>query len=60
MKQYLSDKDVNNFFDIINNFDIRHNRKGIKPLKYVEQFEWLFYSLLNSLNLYYKLKKKLV
>lgn len=58
MEKYLSKKDVNAFFQIVNDFDIRHNKDHTKSIMYPEQLEWVFYTLLNSINLYVKLKIK--
>jgi len=58
IKKYLIAKDVDDFFIIVNKFDIRHNKEHTKKFVYPEQFEWLFYSLLNSINTYSKLKKR--
>lgn len=57
MKEYLVGKDVEDFFRIVNEFDIRHNKNNTKTLKYEEQLEWVFYSLLNSIGCYFNLKK---
>lgn len=59
LKTCLVEKDVKDFFQIVNEFDIRHNKNHTKSLKYEEQLEWVFYSLLNSIICYYKLKTKL-
>ncbi len=56
--KYFFRKDVQTFFDIINNFDIRHNKMSTKEIKYEEQFDWIFYSLLNSIITYYKMINK--
>jgi len=58
-KQYLDEKSVEDFFLIVNRFDIRHNKAAIKELIHPEQVEWVFYSLLNSINTYYKLRSRL-
>ncbi len=59
-KKYIgSSKDVDNFFYIVNEFDIRHNNSKTKHLEHPEQLEWIFYSLLNTINTYTKLKKRL-
>jgi len=58
LKSYFSTKDVSDFFQLVNTFDIRHNKDNTKSLVYQEQLEWLFYTLLNTLNAYYKLKSK--
>ncbi|GAA3969198.1 hypothetical protein [Mucilaginibacter dorajii] len=51
--------DVEAFFQLVNNFDIRHNHNKVMTLEHPEQLEWVFYSLLNTINVYYKLKIKL-
>ncbi len=59
MKQkYFYKKDVEIFFDIVNNFDIRHNNLKTKTIEYEEQFDWLFFSLLNSIITFYKMVKR--
>ena len=54
----ISDADVNALFQLINTFDIRHSN-GVRHLIYPEQLEWVFYSLLNTINTYTKLKARL-
>ena len=51
--------DVNDFFQLVNKFDIRHNKAAVSRLIYSEQLEWVFYSLLNTIYTYTKLKKRL-
>ena len=51
--------DTNVFFKIINDFDIRHNKNTTKQIEFPEQLEWIFYSLLNTINTYTKLKQRL-
>lgn len=51
--------DTETFFGIVNNFTIRHNREKTKSLQHEEQLEWIFYSLLNTLIIYLKMKRKL-
>jgi hypothetical protein len=51
--------DVEAFFQFVNTFDIRHNNSKIITLEHPEQLEWIFYSLLNTINVYYKLRIKL-
>lgn len=51
----FSDKDVSTFFQIVNEFDIRHNKDKVKKIVHEEQIEWIFYTLLNSINTYSKL-----
>jgi hypothetical protein len=52
----FTDADVNTFFQMVNTFDIRHNKDSTKRLLYPEQLEWVFYTLLNTINTYTKLK----
>ena len=56
----FSDKDVSDFFQLVNRFDIRHNKDTTKALQYPEQLEWIFYTLLNTINTYTKLKSKAI
>ena len=58
LKNYFSSKDVSDFFQIVNQFDIRHNKDSTKNLIEPEQLEWVYYTLLNTLNTYVKLKNK--
>jgi hypothetical protein len=58
-KKFFGKKDVEAFFEIVNDFDIRHNREYTKQLVHTEQFEWLYYSLLNSIICFYKLNTRL-
>lgn len=51
-------KDVSDFFQLVNRFDIRHNKDTTLGLQYPEQLEWVFYTLLNSINAYTKMKKR--
>lgn len=57
LKSYFSQKDVSDFFQIVNTFDIRHNKETTKNIIHEEQLEWLFYTLLNTINTYVKLKQ---
>jgi hypothetical protein len=57
LKTYFSQKDVSDFFQIVNTFDIRHNKETTKNIVHEEQLEWVFYSLLNTINTYVKLKQ---
>ena len=57
LKNYFNQKDVSDFFQIVNTFDIRHNKETTKNIVHEEQLEWLFYSLLNTINTYVKLKQ---
>jgi len=59
LSRFFTNKDVNDFFQIVNTFDIRHNKENTKDLIYPEQLEWVFYTLLNTINTYIKLKSKL-
>lgn len=59
LKTFFSSSDVSDFFNIVNNFDIRHNKEFTKRLEFEEQLEWIFYSLLNTINTFSKLKGKL-
>ncbi|RNL52774.1 hypothetical protein [Pedobacter jejuensis] len=59
LETYFSAKDVSTFFQIVNTFDIRHNKDTTKTLQHPEQLEWIFYTLLNTINTYYKIKKRL-
>lgn len=58
MEKYFMDKDVNLFFHLVNEFDIRHNKEKTKKLIYNEQIEWVFQCLLNTLITYIKLRKR--
>src|SRR5205823_301894 len=51
-KKYFKSKDIEDFFQIINTFDIRHNKDSTKTIVYEEQLEWVFYALLNTVNTY--------
>jgi hypothetical protein len=59
LTKVIAKPDVEAFFQFVNNFDIRHNNNKVIALEHPEQFEWIFYSLLNTINVYYKLKVKL-
>jgi len=59
LSAFLTKKDTEGFFDIVNNYEIRHNKANIKKFEHEEQLEWVYYTLLNSVTLYWKLKKKL-
>lgn len=56
LNEFFLNKDVSDFFNIVNNFDIRHNKEHTKTLEHPEQLEWVFYSLLNTINTFVKLK----
>jgi len=58
LKSYFSSKDVSDFFQLVNGFDIRHNKDATKKIEEPEQLEWVFYSLLNTINTFAKLEKK--
>jgi hypothetical protein len=58
LSQYFSQKDINAFFQIVNTFDIRHNKEYTNELVTEEQLEWVFYTLLNTINTFVKLKNK--
>lgn len=59
VKKYFNSKDTEDFFNLVNNFDIRHNKEKTKEIEHSEQLEWVFYSLLNTINTYTKLKQRL-
>jgi len=59
LRNCFSSNDVSDFFNIVNRFDIRHNKDSTKNMQYPEQLEWVFYTLLNSIVTYYKLKEKM-
>jgi hypothetical protein len=59
LKGFFLDKDVRDFFRLVNEFDIRHNKENTKQTLFGEQLEWIFYTLLNTINAYVKLKNKL-
>jgi hypothetical protein len=56
----LFDSDTEAFFNIVNNFSIRHNKLSTKRINDEEQLEWVFYSLLNTINTYIKMKRKML
>jgi hypothetical protein len=58
LSQYFSQKDINAFFQIVNTFDIRHNKEYTNELVTEEQLEWVFYTLLNTISTFVKLKNK--
>lgn len=58
LENYFKTKDISDFFQLVNTFDIRHNKESTKNLIHPEQLEWVFYTLLNTINTYTKLKKK--
>lgn len=59
LNSFFSISDINDFFQIVNKFDIRHNKNTTTKLVYEEQLEWIFYTLLNTINTYTKLKAKI-
>jgi len=58
LESFFTSSDVNDFFQIVNRFDIRHNKQTTINLVHEEQLEWIFYTLLNSINTFVKLKRK--
>jgi hypothetical protein len=52
------EKDIKDFFNIVNNFTIRHNKRDTKKIEYEEQFEWVFYMGYHTIKLYYSLKER--
>jgi len=58
LKPTFTDADENTFFELVNRFDIRHNKESTKKLMHEEQLEWVFYTLLNTINTYTKMKGK--
>jgi len=59
LTNFFSSGDVSDFFQMVNRFDIRHNKNSTINLPHEEQLEWVFYTLLNSINTYVKLDKKI-
>ena len=58
LSYYFAQKDINAFFQLVNTFDIRHNKDYTIELVTEEQLEWVFYTLLNTINTFVKLKNK--
>ncbi|MGA2297667.1 MAG: hypothetical protein ABSG15_08990 [FCB group bacterium] len=58
LSNFFSASDVSDFFQLVNRFDVRHNKSGTINLVYEEQLEWVFYTLLNTINIYVKLSHK--
>ena len=61
LREELKDKfdsDTEAFFNIVNNFNIRHNKLSTRRINNEEQLEWVFYSLLNTINTLVKMKRK--
>jgi len=56
---FFGKNDTGDFFKIVNEFDIRHNKHTTKQIQYPEQLEWIFYSLLNTINTFIKLKTRM-
>lgn len=54
----LFEGDTEYFFRIVNEFNVRHNKERTKVLQYEEQLEWIFYSLLNTISTYSKMKRR--
>lgn len=54
----MFDGDTEYFFRIVNEFSVRHNKASTKRINNEEQLEWIFYSLLNTINTYVKMKRK--
>ncbi|MEO8587817.1 MAG: hypothetical protein ABI432_00465 [Flavobacteriales bacterium] len=59
LEEQFGKKDTNVFFQLVNEFDVRHNKNEINRLEHDEQLEWLYYAFLNTLNTYAKLERKL-
>lgn len=59
LKLVITAADVEAFFQLVNKFDIRHNKPHTMNLQHSEQLEWVFYSLLNTINAYTKLFARL-
>lgn len=55
----FSKGDTQTFFELVNRFDVRHNKEQTMRIEHEEQLEWLYYSFLNTLNTYSKLERKL-
>jgi hypothetical protein len=51
-------KDVEAFFGLVNQFEIRHNKEQTKRIEFPEQFEYVFYGLLNLINTHYKFQQR--
>lgn len=59
LSPYFTDKDINTFFQIVNDFDIRHNKDQTKRLMFEEQIDWIFAGLMNTTLTYIKIKKRI-
>lgn len=57
--RFQIEKDVDDFFHMVNKFEIRHNKNTTIKFVHEEQLEWLFYCLLSTINLYVKMNKKM-
>jgi hypothetical protein len=55
----FSKGDTQTFFELVNRFDVRHNKEQTMRIEHEEQLEWLYYSFLNTLNTFTKLERKL-
>jgi len=60
LKDYFANADVSTFFQLVNNFDIRHNKDYTNNLELPEQLEWVFYTLLNSISCFMKIKRNTI
>lgn len=58
LKSFFSDSDIEFLSKIINEYDIRHNKSRTIQLIHVEQVEWIYYSLMNTILTYFKLNNK--
>ena len=58
LEREFASKDINELFMIINEFDVRHNKSRIRNEHHPEILEWVFYSLLNTISAYSKIKSK--
>lgn len=58
-KEYFGRKDTDVFFNMVNDYDIRHNKSYTKDIQYPEKLEWFFCGLLNTINTYAKPKMPL-
>jgi hypothetical protein len=59
LEAFFSTSDVSDFFQLVNRFDVRHNKSSTINLVHEEQLEWVFYTLLNSISTFTKLKRKI-
>lgn len=58
LDSFFTNQDIKVFFQMVNDFDIRHNADYTKRLEYIEQIEWVFYTFLNTIRAYYFLDRK--